>query len=173
MEQGKDVIWSDRPWIGPSLAARTAGAILAGALLVAILSALGILTFPFLAVPLYVWALGVLLIVWLASMAGLLVMRASFVYILRQNSIEVDHGIVGRRSLVVSPSAFAELEVDQGVVGRVLNYGSLEVRSQGGQQLNLRLIRDPRGVAAKIRGVMTVPSVRIAREEPPAVPPSA
>ena len=66
----------------------------------------------------------------------------------------------------MSPSGFSELEVDQGMVGRMLNYGSLEVRSQGGQQLNLELIRNPREVSAKIRDVMTTPTVRIATDQP-------
>lgn len=170
MEQDGDVVWSDRPWIAPSLLARTVGVLVVGILSVVVLSALGVLTRSLLAVPLYGWALGVLALVWLASIAGLLVLRASNRYVLRQSSIQIDQGVVGRKSLVVSPSAFAELEVDQGLLGRMLNYGSVEVRSQGGQQLKFRLIRDPRGVSVKIRSVMTVPTVRIA-DGRAAVPP--
>ena len=161
-----DVSWSGRPWIGPAVAVRTAGVVVGGVVLYALLSFLGVATFSLLGAPVYLWALGLLAVAWLASMAGLLVMRASFRYVLRQSSFEVDQGIVSKKFLVVSPSAFSELEVDQGVVGRLLNYGSLEVRSQGGQQLNLELIKDPGGVAAKIRGIMTVPTVRIAKEAP-------
>ena len=165
MSQGTDVIWSGRPWIGPALALRTITAIMAGIIVIVALSALGMFTIIPLGVPLLVWALGLIAIIWLASMTGLLVMRASFRYVLRQSSIEVDQGIASRKSLVVSHSGFSELEVDQGIVGRMLNYGSVEVRSQGGQQLNLIRIRDPKGVSAKIREVMTVPTVRIAKDE--------
>lgn len=172
MEQDKDVIWSGRPWIAPSVVARTIGVIIAGVVLFAILSALGILGSTILAVPLFIWAAGVLAVAWLASIAGLVVMRASYMYVLRQSSIEVDEGIVRKRTLLVSPSAFSELEVDQGIIGRLLNYGSLEVRSQGGQQLNLTLIRDPKAISARIRGVMTIPTVRIAKDEQPAVVPA-
>ena len=173
MGQDTDVIWSDRPWIGPSLVARTIGAIAAVAVALVVLSALGIMSLTLLSVPLYALAVGVIGVAWVAAVVGLLVTRASSSYVLRQSSIQIDQGILGKRSLVVSPSAFSELEVDQGILGRVLNYGSLEVRSQGGQQLNLILIRDPRGVAATIREIMTIPTVRIAKDEQTPVMPVA
>jgi uncharacterized membrane protein YdbT with pleckstrin-like domain len=166
MEEEKDAIWTGRPWVGPALAVRTFAAIIGSFLALELLSALGALTSTILTVPLYVWVLGILGIAWLVSITGMLVLRASYRYVLRQSSVEVDQGIVRRRYLVVSPSAFSELEVDQGIVGRMLNYGSLEVRSQGGQQLNLMLIRNPKEVSLKVRNVMTVPTVRIAKDEP-------
>lgn len=170
----KDMIWRSKPWIGPAAVGRSIAIAVVGFLAILVLSMLGFLRLrPIFDVPLYVWVLGLFAVVWLASMVSLVVMRASCTYILRQNSIEVDRGIVSRNSLVVSPSAFSELEVNQGVVGRMLNYGSLEVRSQGGQQLNLRFIRDPKGVSAKVRMTMTVPTVRVAREEPPSSAPTA
>jgi uncharacterized membrane protein YdbT with pleckstrin-like domain len=171
MAQEADVIWSGRPWIGPSLVLRTILAIVAGIPALVVLSSLGVPTSSLLGIPMYVWVLGILAIAWLASLAGLLVMRASFRYVLRRGSVEVDQGIARKKSLIVSPSGFSELEVDQGIVGRLLNYGSLEVRAQGGQQLNLMLIRDPKGVSARIRDVMTTPAVRISRDEPPSAIP--
>jgi uncharacterized membrane protein YdbT with pleckstrin-like domain len=165
MERNRDEVWSDRPWIGPALALRTIGVIIAGFLLFVVLGSIGVLSLSFLGIATYVWVVGVLALVWLVSVAGLLIMRASYRYILRQSSVEVEQGIARKKFLVVSPSAFSELEVDQGIIGRILNYGSLEVRSQGGQQLNLKLIRDPKEVSVKIRGVMSVPIVRIAKEE--------
>ena len=150
MGKDQDLVWSGKPWIGPSVAGRTVGVMVFGIIFYAILSALGVLTLRILVLPLYAWTLGALAIAWLASVLGLLVLHASHTYMLRHSSVEIDEGLASRMSLVVSPSAFSELEVDQGVFGRILNYGSLEVRSQGGQQLNLRLIRDPKSVSAKI-----------------------
>ena len=165
MEMEKDIVWTGRPWVGPSIAIRTFAFAVGGFLALTLLSALGSLALSILEVPLYIWVLGILGVAWLVSVVGLLILRASYTYVLRQSSIEVNQGIVRKRFLVVSPSAFSELETDQGIVGRMLNYGSLEVRSQGGQQLNLILIRDPKGVSARIRDVMTVPTVRIAKGE--------
>jgi membrane protein YdbS with pleckstrin-like domain len=165
MEKESDVIWRGRPWIGPPLAIRTVLAIALGFVLLAALSGLGLLASALLGVPLYVWTLAIVALGWLASALGLVAMRASRRYALRRGSIEVDEGIVSKKSLVVSPSAFSELEVDQGIMGRILDYGTLQVRSQGGQRLVLRLIRDPKGVSARVRDVMTVPEVRIARDD--------
>jgi uncharacterized membrane protein YdbT with pleckstrin-like domain len=160
-----DVIWSGKPWVGPSVALRSVVAVAVGIVAFAVLSSLGMLSSPILTVPVYVWALGILAFAWLASLARLLVLRASLNYVLRRSSVEVYRGIARKRTLIVSPSGFSELELDQGILGRVLDYGSIEVRSQGGQQLNLRLIRDPKGVAGRIRDVMTVPTVRIAKDD--------
>ena len=161
-----DILWHGRPWIGPSVAFRAIGAVAMAVVAYLLLSMGGIQTLQLLSFPLYLWVFGAIGLAWLASLAGLLVLRASMKYTLRRSSMEVIRGIVGKRSLVVSPSAFSELEVDQGVVARMLNYGSLEVRSQGGQQLNLLLIRNPNEVSAKIREVMATPTVRIATDPP-------
>ncbi|MGD1055488.1 MAG: PH domain-containing protein [Nitrososphaerales archaeon] len=169
MAQESDVLWKSRPWIRPIVVFRTVALVLVAVLAFVFLSIPGQLTYPILSVPLYLWVSGLVALAWLLSLVPLLVRRASLRYVLRRGSLEVVKGIVGRKTLIVSPSGFSELEVDQGIMGRILNYGSLEVRSQGGQQLNLELIRNPREVSAKIRDVMTTPTVRIATDQP--VPP--
>ncbi len=172
MEAATDVIWTGRPWIGPALAIRTVGLIIVGVFATVALSVMGLLFNSLLSIPSYLWVYAFLALIWLVSVAGLMVRRASSRYILRRSSIEIEQGIARRKSLVVSPSGFAELEVDQGIAGRMFNYGTVEVRSQGGQQLTLGPVRNPRDVSAKIREVMTTPTVRVARDDPP-VPPAA
>jgi uncharacterized membrane protein YdbT with pleckstrin-like domain len=162
-----EVVWEGRPWITPTLSIRTIAMFLVGLLLAVLMQGLGLLTRLMFGVPLYIWLGSLLALAWFASLASLLVLRASFDYVLRRNSIEINRGIASKKLLVVSASGFSELETDQGIVGRILNYGSVEVRSQGGQQLNLRLIRDPQGVSRSIRDVMTTPTVRISPDQPP------
>ena len=169
MAQETDVLWAGRPWITPAVAIRTVAVIILAALGYFLLSMAGLQAIGLLSFPLYLWAFGILGLAWILSLAGLLAQRASLSYTLRRSSMEMTRGIFGRKSLVVSPSGFSELEVDQGIMGRLLNYGSLEVRSQGGQQLNLVLIRSPNDVSAKIREVMATPTVRVATD-PPAAP---
>ena len=166
MAQESDVLWTGRPWITPAAVVRTVAVVVLAVLVYSLLSMAGLQFFELAALPLYLWAFGILGLAWLLSMSGLLVLRASQRYTLRRSSMEMARGILGKKSLVVSPSAFSELEVDQGMVGRMLNYGSLEVRSQGGQQLNLVLIRNPNEVSAKIRDVMATPTVRVATDSP-------
>jgi membrane protein YdbS with pleckstrin-like domain len=166
MAQESDVLWKGRPWIRPSVLLRTVALVLIAVLAFVFLSMLGKLTYQPLWVPLYLWVSGLVALAWLLSLVPLLIRRASSRYVLRRGSLEVVKGIVRKKSLVVSPSGFSELEMDQGIVGRMLDYGSLEVRSQGGQQLNLELVRNPREVSAKIRDVMTTPTVRVATDQP-------
>ena len=166
MPQESDVIWSGRPWIKPSVVLRTISLAIVVVLASVALSMLGLLAPRLFWFPVYLWVYIILVIAWLLSLARLMVRRASSSYTLRRSSLEVVRGLVGRRTLVVSPSGFSELEVDQGIVGRMLNYGSIEVRSQGGQTLNLDLVRNPLDVSAKIRDVMTAPTVRMATDRP-------
>lgn len=166
MQPDSDVVWSGNPWIGPALVVRTVAVVILAVLVTVILSMTGLQSVTLLSMPLYAWAFAILALAWLASVVGLLVLRASYRYILRQSSIELVQGIARKKTLVVSPSGFAELELDQGIAGRILNYGTLDVRSQGGQQLTLELIRDPRTVSTKIREIMSVPTVRIASGSP-------
>ncbi|MDG6990266.1 MAG: PH domain-containing protein [Nitrososphaerota archaeon] len=163
-ESDNGVIWRGKPWVVPAIVARTAGVVVLGIIALETLVFLRVAMNSLQGFPLYVWAFGFMGVAWLASILRLAFTRASNSYVLRQSSMEVDRGIVGRQYLVVSPSAFSELEVDQGVIGRVLNYGSVAVRSQGGQQLTLRLIRDPKEVSTKIREVMTTPMVRVEKD---------
>jgi len=93
MAQEAEVIWSGRPWIGPSLLFRTVLVIVAGILSFAILSSLGVLASSPLAIPMYVWVIGILAIAWLGSLAGLIKLHASFRYVLRRGSVEVDQGL--------------------------------------------------------------------------------
>lgn len=153
--------------MSPGIVLRTIGFVIVAVLATVLLSFAGLMSQMVLAQPLFVWVYAVLALAWLVSLLGLFTMRASYRYVLRSNSLELEQGIARKKSLIVSPSGFSELELDQGLVGRMLNYGSLEIRSQGGQQLNLMMIKSPKDVSAKIREVMTTPTVRIARDTPP------
>lgn len=164
MAQEAEVLWTGRPWIGPALVLRTVGVIIVAIILSYLLALAGFFFTPIGVFPLFLLLYGLLGLVWILMVIGLFVKRASYQYVLRHTTLEVNQGIARRKQLVVSPTGFSELEVDQGIVGRMLNYGSIEVRSQGSQQLNLSLIRSPKDVAAKIRDVMSTPTVRVAKD---------
>ena len=165
MQADADVVWSGRPWITPALVARTIVVAVVAVVLTVLISMVGPIP-SLLGFSVYAVLYLILGLVWVFSLLGLLMKRASLRYTLRQSSMELEQGIARKRSLTVSPSGFSELEVDQGIMGRILNYGSVEVRAQGGQQLNLELIKDPKDVTTKIRNVMSMPTVRIAKDSP-------
>jgi hypothetical protein len=94
-------------------------------------------------------------------MLELLVFRASNTYILRQDGLEVKHGIVGLRSFVVTPAGFGDLLVYQSIGGRIFGYGELTVNSQGERETRMKLVRHPSKVADTMRDIMGKPIVRV------------
>jgi uncharacterized membrane protein YdbT with pleckstrin-like domain len=109
--------------------------------------------------------LGILL-VWVISVANLAVIRASSIYTLRNSSLEVSRGIVGKRVFTLSAAGFSDLEVIQGPFGRLLSMGDIVMETDSHRDLRLEKVRDPMGISAKIRQVMTVPVVRLATRTP-------
>ncbi len=94
-------------------------------------------------------------------MLELLVFRASNKYILRQDGLEVKHGILRLHSFVVTPSGFGDLLVYESIGGRIFGYGDLTVNSQGERETRLRLVRHPYNVADTMRDIMGKPIVRV------------
>ena len=95
-------------------------------------------------------------------MIPLLSIRASNAYVLRDDGLEIRTGILTSKSFVVAPAGFSDLEVTRSITGRILDTGSIVVRTQGDTDIIMRKIRNPLNVADRIRGVMARPSVRIA-----------
>ncbi len=111
--------------------------------------------------PLYIWSLFVFFAIWLLSLLDLLIFWASNSYTLRQDGLEVRHGLIRLHSFVVTPSGFGDLAVYQSVGGRIFGYGELTVNSQGERETKLKLVRSPFTRADTIRDVMGKPIVRV------------
>ena len=103
----------------------------------------------------------IFLVIWIISLFGLLVIRASYTYTLRRDSLEVRQGIFNLQSFVVTPQGFGDLTVNQPVVGRIFSYGDIIVHSQGERKTKLRLVHSPFEVADKIKDIMGKPIVRV------------
>jgi uncharacterized membrane protein YdbT with pleckstrin-like domain len=154
---GSDVLWEGGPWVTPGLV----GVTLEAAALIVFLTWLEL-------VPLKVGSLFILgatyLIVgalWLTGVARLELLRLSNHYALRDSSLEIRHGIVGKKVFTVSAAGFSDLEVSKTLVGRILNRGDIVVETDSDRDIGLTRIRDPMKVASMIRQVMTVPLVRV------------
>jgi hypothetical protein len=111
--------------------------------------------------PVWAWTFLAFGVIWLLSLLGLLIFRASNAYILRQDGLEVKRGILRLHSFVVTPSGFGDLLVYQSIGGRIFGYGELTVNSQGERETKLRLVRSHFAVADKMRDIMGKPIVRI------------
>lgn len=156
-----DYVWSGKPYILPAAVGRTI-IVIVFAILFVFLEVYASVAFTTLfSIPVYVWTLIVLFIVWVFSMMGLLLLRASHTYILRQDALEVHRGILRLRSFVVTPQGFGDLSIFQSIGGRIFDYGDLTVNSQGERETKLRLVHSPFAVGDKIRDIMGKPIVRV------------
>ena len=164
-EQYGSTLWMGRPWILPNATART--------ILVFVLAVVVVwLEFTFdgafpaiFGLPIWTLTLILFLIVWIASLAPLLLLRSSNKYTLRSGSLEVKTGIASTKNFVLSPSGFSDLEVTQSVIGRMVNCGDIIIHTQNERTATMRMVKDANGVASQVRDTMGRPIVRI--EGPP------
>ena len=157
------VLWSGRPWIGGRVASSTISVVLVAIVLTWAELFFDVAGIQLLGLNLMFWTLAVLLLAWFLSILRSLIVRASNSYTLRETSLSVEKGILGKRTIVVSSAGFADLEVIRTILGRVLNVGDISIRSEGGADVRLKHVRHPVEVSNMIRDVMTRPVFRTAR----------
>ena len=157
----KEVIWVGKPYIIPAAVTRTIIVIALAVLLIVLEFYVNVAQVQLWLFPLYLWTTLIFIIMWIISLFGLLVLRASYTYTLRRDSLEVRQGILNLQSFVVTPQGFGDLTVNQPVVGRIFSYGDIIVHSQGERKTKLRLVHSPFEVADKIKDIMGKPIVRV------------
>lgn len=157
----KDVIWVGKPYIIPAAVTRTIIVFALAVLLILLEFYVNVAQLQLWLFPLYLWTILAFIGIWIISLFGLLVLRASYTYTLRRDALEVRQGILNLQSFVVTPQGFSDLTVYQPVVGRIFGYGDILVHSQGERQTKLRFVHSPFEVADKIRDIMGKPIVRV------------
>jgi hypothetical protein len=162
--QESDVLWRGHPWVAPAFLGYTAAA-LAGAIILTWLEvSFGIAFLSGFSLPLLLLTYLLIFLLWVVSALNLAALRASSAYTLRGSSLEIAHGILGKKIFTLSAAGFSDLEVIQGLSGRVLNMGDIIMETDSRRDLRMRRVRDPIKVSAMIRQVMTTPMVRISPE---------
>ncbi len=156
-----DVVWVGRPWTTPDAVFRTILIFVVAIIIIWLEFFAGAAIVPIFGVSLWVWTIIAFLVIWLASLSGLLILRASHRYTLRNGALEVRTGIVSLKSFVLSSSGFSDLEVNQSVIGRIVNYGDIIVYTQGERNTTMQKVRDPNKVTGLIRDTMGKPIVRV------------
>jgi membrane protein YdbS with pleckstrin-like domain len=164
-------LWTGKPWILPNLVTRSISAAVAAVVISLLEFYFNINNTPIadrqiLGVPVILWTVLAIFILWVVSLTRLLVLRASNTYILRNDGLEVRTGILSSKSFVVAPAGFSDLEVTRSVSGRIVNSGNIIVRTQGDSDITMVKVRKPLKVADQIREVMARPTVRIEGQEP-------
>jgi hypothetical protein len=87
--------------------------------------------------------------------------RSSNEYALRKDSLEVQTGIVGKKSIVFSPVDFSNLELKQSFSQRAIGIGDITIRFNSGHAVTMKSIRRPTAASGMIRQVMTKPRVAL------------
>jgi uncharacterized membrane protein YdbT with pleckstrin-like domain len=162
------ILWKGKPWILPGLIARTAVIIAVAVVALWLEFFFQYTDKSFLGLTLTWWTAIALMLVWIFSLAHLLLLRASNTYILRNDSLEIRTGILTSQSFIIAASGFADMEVKRSVSGRIMNVGDIIIRSQSetSPDREMERVRDPLAVAEQIRQVMAEPAVRIMGKEP-------
>lgn len=166
-ENSCSMLWTGKPWILPDALGRGI-LIIAIAVVVSWLELFFDLAFKsFLNIPLILWTGLAFCLIWIVSLTHLLLLRASNTYILRNDSLEIRTGILTSKSFTVASSGFADMEVIRSLSGRILNLGSIVIRTQdeSGADKRLQKVRNPLKVADQIREVMAKPMMRIEGQE--------
>jgi len=154
------IVWVGKPWIAPAAIIRTVTVFIL-AIIILFLEFYFHASSYLVVLPLWAWTTLIFAVIWLIGMLTLLIFRASNNYILRQDGLEIRHGIIRLHSFVVTPMGFGDLLVYQSVGGRIFGYGDVTVNSQGERQTKLLLVRAPFDVADTIRDIMGKPIVRM------------
>ena len=164
-ENSRSPVWRGKPWILPSVVARTVFVLVVAVLVVWLEFVLGFASVTFLGFQVALWTGLLFFLVWLLSLVHLVLLRASNDYILRNDSLEVRTGILATKSFVIVPSGFSDLEVYRSVSGRILDLGDITIRSQSETDVLMVRVRGPVKVAEQIRKIMARPIVRVEGEE--------
>jgi len=104
----------------------------------------------------WVWTLLAFFVIWIIWIFNLLVFRSTNLYILRADSLEIKTGLLTTKNSVIVPSGFSDLEVIRSITGRILNTGSITIKTQSEKDYTKKMVmvKDPMKVANMIRDVM-------------------
>ncbi len=163
-------VWTGRPWIVPSLVGRTIVVFVIAAIIVWLEFYSDVASDTFgLVLTSWAWTVVIFFVIWVVSILHLLLLRASHMYALLNDSLMIRTGIVTSNTFTVAAGGFGDMEVRQSVGGRLLDYGDIIIRTQTETSPNRRMIniKNPQNVAAQIREVMARPIVRIEGQQPP------
>lgn len=163
--QDSDLLWMGRPWIVPAIVLRSLAAIVVAVASTWLGLRFSVATLSFLGIQLILWSYVLISLAWLLSLTNPLLRRASNTYILRRRSLEVESGIVGKRSFMISATGFSELELVRSASDRLLNVGDVVITSDSGRKVTMRSVRNPSKVSSMVKEVMSRPVVGIQRDD--------
>jgi hypothetical protein len=157
----KSIVWLGKPYVAPAAIIRTVTLIVLTSIFLSLEIIFGDAYLNLGGLAVLVWTIIIFTLIWLISLLDIYIFYWSNTYILRQDGLEIKHGIVRLHSFVVTPSGFGDLAVYQSVGGRIFGYGNITVNSQGERETRLLMVRGPFKVADSMRDIMGKPIVRV------------
>ncbi|TFH24336.1 hypothetical protein E4G67_02110 [Candidatus Bathyarchaeota archaeon] len=111
--------------------------------------------------PVWAWTFLVFGVIWLISVFELFIFRLSNSYVLRQDGLEINHGILRLHSFVVTSYCFGDIRVYQPIGDRIFGYGDITVNSHGERENRMHLVRHPFKVVNMMRDIIGKPIVGV------------
>jgi len=159
-----DLVWEGHPSIGHSVSIRTLLVLGVAIVLMWLELRFGIAWKTHFVFQNILWTTVALAVFWIIVLVPLFSKRSSHKYVLRKDSLEVRTGIVGKKSVVLSPVNFSNLELRQSFAQRTIGIGDITVRFNSGHTVSVKSIRRPTAVSGMIREVMTRPRIQLMPE---------
>lgn len=117
--------------------------------------------------PVEVITVIVVVAVYLAEVIQLALLRARNEYVLREDGLYVDTGILNLQNTYVAPMAFSDARLELPITLRLVKRGNIFVDTNDSRHFSLMLIEDPINVQNLIRRTLGHPVVRVESPSPP------
>jgi hypothetical protein len=109
----------------------------------------------------------IIILAFLGEIVHLALLRARNKYVLREDGLYVDSGILHLQNTFLAPMAFSDARLDLPVSLRILHLGNIVVDANDNRHFKLLLLRDPVTVQSLIRRTLGHPIVRVESSSPP------
>jgi len=109
----------------------------------------------------------VVIIAYLAKVIQLALVRARSKYVLREDGLYVDFGILNLQNTFIAPMAFSDARLKLPVSLRIVHRGTIVVDTNDGRHFRLNLIKDSLTVQSLMRRTLGHPIVRVESPSPP------
>ena len=159
-----EIIWHGRPWVAPNLILRTIF-IIAIAIPISWLEfKLAIAMQSIFGIQIIMLTFFLFLLIWVITMSGLLLLRASNSYALRKEGLEVKTGLIGTKVFMLAPAGFSDLEITRSALQRIVGTGNITIRTESEREVEIKQIHNPVEVASILKETLTKPVFKLEKE---------
>jgi hypothetical protein len=119
------------------------------------------------AYPIEILTIAVVVIAYLVKVLQLAILRARNKYVLSEDGLYLDTGILNLQNTYVAPMAFSDARLNLPLSMRLVHRGNIIVDTNDSRHFRLLLLKDPVTVQSLIRRTLGHPVVRVESPSPP------